>query len=85
LPRLSTPSKGPIELIGWNWWDWPKRNLIPDQARGNYNNRSRTPPKKPFLGHRRSSIIPKYAEYAATFFAMNLQNHSYLDLVENFS
>jgi hypothetical protein len=24
--------------IGWNWWDSPKRNLIPDLARGDYHN-----------------------------------------------
>jgi hypothetical protein len=28
MPGLSTPSKEPIELIGWNWWDTPKWNLI---------------------------------------------------------
>jgi hypothetical protein len=40
MPELSTASKKPIKLIGWNWWDSPKGNLIPDLARGDYPDRS---------------------------------------------
>ena len=55
MPGLSTPSEEPTELIGWKRWDSPRRHLIPDPARGDYHNRSRTPPKRPNLGHRRST------------------------------
>jgi hypothetical protein len=30
MPGLSTPSKEPIEIIGWKRWDSPRKNLIPD-------------------------------------------------------
>ncbi len=38
------------ELIGWKRWDSPRRNQIPDPARGDYHNRSRTPLQRPYLG-----------------------------------
>jgi hypothetical protein len=65
MPELSTPSKEPTELIGWKRWDSPRRNLIPDPARGDNHNRSQTPIQRPYLGRQGSthkytqvSIVP---------------------------
>jgi hypothetical protein len=62
--RMSTPSKEPTELIGWKRWDSPRRNLIPDPARGDNHNRSQTPLQKPYLGRQRSTH--KYTQVGKT-------------------
>jgi hypothetical protein len=55
MPGLSTPSKEPTELIGWKRWDSPRRNLIPDPARGDNHSRSQTPLQRPYPGRQRST------------------------------
>jgi hypothetical protein len=66
MPGLSTPSKEPTELIGWKRWDSPRRNLIPDPARGDYHSRSQTPLQRPYLGRQRSTH--KYTQVSITAF-----------------